>query len=215
MFKMLLCFASQAQKSMTEQSCCTRVSLQGQTKSPRSLLPFISVCFPSSKPRSPSPVNATLSGVVFLSSRLFSLNRARAPVCAPLSAPPCLFQISPASASPLPACLPFTLVCDSPSLLWHSSLSTRRACDGNLRPSRSWGEHSPAVHIQAAAFPISPRVSVFPLSTLSVCPSATVLPSPAALLLQTPLLAIPLRAFQASHKSFLPSKLVVSSGRFT
>lgn len=44
--KMLLRFASQAKGSTTELRCSTRVSLQGQTKSPRSSLPFIPLCFP-------------------------------------------------------------------------------------------------------------------------------------------------------------------------
>lgn len=38
--KMLLCFATRAEKSMTELSCCTRVSLQGQTKKPKVFTSF-------------------------------------------------------------------------------------------------------------------------------------------------------------------------------
>lgn len=87
-----------------------------------------------------------------------------------------------------------------------------------LETQQTRGERSPVVHVKAAAFPISPRVSVF-RSSLCVCPSVALrvaLPScPAALPLRTPLPPVPLRAFQGSHKSFLSRKLVVSSGQFT
>lgn len=133
-------------------------------------------------------------------------------VCSPFCPTPSRLRLTCLHLSPVcPSLLLFFLTFFFYAILL--SL-THRPCDGNLRPCRPLGEHSPAVHIQAAAFPISPRVSVFPPSTLSVCPSATLRPSPAALPLHASLLLVPLRAFQDSHKSFLPSKLVVSSGWF-
>lgn len=164
----------------------------------------------------PNHVQRPLSAELFLDfSSCFLPFQSWSYLCSRVCSPPlpttsrlCLTCLHLSLARPSLSFSPHFLLC-------HSSLSTHQPCDGNLRPSRPWGERSPVVHIQAAAFPISPRVSVFPPSTLSVCPSVTLLPSPAALPLHAPLLAVPLRAFQDSHKSFLPSKLAVSSGRFT
>lgn len=80
---------------------CTGVSLSDQTKSPRSLLPFICLCFPLH----PNHVHRPLSVQHFLNlsscfSFLFCLSRIVAPVSPALSAPPCLVWISPASTSP-------------------------------------------------------------------------------------------------------------------
>lgn len=123
---------------------CTGVSLSDQTKSPRSLLPFICLCFPLH----PNHVHHPLSVQHFLNlsscfSFLFCLSRIVAPVSPALSAPPCLVWISPASTSPNPppppTCPSFTLASASLLLLCHSSLSTPQPCDANVSPSRAGG----------------------------------------------------------------------------
>lgn len=84
-------------------SCCPRVSLQGQTKSPRSSLPFIS---PSA---SPHPNHVPPSAQLFLDPPCFLLLFS-------LSAPPGLAWISPASTSVCPPLLSL------PHLLFHAAL---------------------------------------------------------------------------------------------
>lgn len=100
--KMLLCFATRAEKSMTELSCCTRVSLQGQTKKPKvftsfhlSLLSLILTTFKV-------PCQRNFFWTFFLVFCVFSLDPTCAPVCSPLSVPPRLVCVSPVSTSPSP-----------------------------------------------------------------------------------------------------------------
>lgn len=201
----------------------TRMSLEGQTKGPRSLLPFISPPSPSASP-SPHHIAVPLLSEHFLDFPSCFLSFQPFILLVLLCVFPLLSHPLSSSTSPSLTCVHPSPV--SPSLstsfyffLFYAilfSLPTDSVMV--LEAQQTRGERSPVVHVKAAAFPISPRVSVFP-SSLCVCPSVALKvalpPCPAALPLRTPLLPVPLRAFQGSHKSFLPRKLVVSSGQFT
>lgn len=175
------------------------------------------LCFPCSPPHRHPPAIWALSWLFFLLSVFSTPYPTCGALCFPPSVTPSLVLYLSAShlCPPFP-CLSFTLHLILFLFLFHAILfSLPTGSVMVLEAQQTRGERSPVVHVKAAAFPISPRVSVFP-SSLCVCPSVVALPPrPAALPLRTPLLPVPLRAFQGSHKSFLPRKLAVSSGQFT
>lgn len=134
-YKKLLCFVTRAEKSMRPGGSA-RMSLEGQTKGPRSLLPFISPLspvLPLLPTTSPTPCYLSTFLTFLLVFRLFNplsylWGSVFSPFCHTLSRPLPLC-LSPVSTLPLslPHSPPLFI---SLSLLCHSSLSAHWLCNG-------------------------------------------------------------------------------------